>query len=326
VKAHIEGHGQKGGYRFLLDTGPLGAKWMIKKNSAENQWNFFVSPRATMLLAYGYKETFERLLGAITDMGGRVLTHSINRADFAMDFEINGFEIHPDQIVAHSHSKVAPHYSKRVPTEDNDQPQMVLRGRRVESITIGKMPGRQVIIYDKRREAIDTKKHHWFKVWGKDRHDSNVEVWRVEVRGGKKELKSKYRLTTLDDFEAGIGDVIVNALNSIRHLASGQVDSNVSRQALSPLWQLAQSIAASDLRELRSGLTPGQVHEVEREKAKETYNALCLGNAIGLCVAEGLNDADILEHLPNELKEHMQQRMQALGDDLDKSIRRTRDG
>jgi len=325
VKAHISGNGKPGGYRFILDTGPLGAIWMIKRNSAENQWNFFVSPRSTMLLAYGYRETFEQLLETIKAMGGRVITHSINRADFAMDFETNGFELHPEQIVAHSHSKVSPRYSKRASKEDDNQPHMVLRGRRVESITIGKQPGRQIIIYDKRREAIERQKYHWFKVWGKDRHDPNLEIWRIEVRGGKKELKDNYRITTLYDFEASIGDVIINALHSIRHLASGQVDSNVSRQALSPLWQAAQSVAASDLRTLRSGLTPGQVREVEREKAIETYTALCMGNAIGLCVAEGISDDDIRERLPRELKDQLQQRIHALGDDLNKSIRRTRD-
>lgn len=325
VPAHIEGFGKKGGYRHLLDTGPLGAKWMIKRNADPNQWNIFASPRATMLLAYGYRETFDRLIGELTAMGGRITGHSINRVDFAMDFETRGFELRPEQVVAHSHTKVSPYWGTKSPAEDSNQPTTVFRGRRVESITIGKQPGRQIIIYDKRREAIERQKWVWFETWGKDRQDKDLEVWRIEVRAGKSELKEKYRLTTIQDFETAIGDVITNALESVRYLADQQLDSNVSRQDVHPIWRTAQATAAADLISLRAGLTPGQVREVERAKAQETYLALCAGNAIGLGISKGITDEEIQQRLPELLSMDIAEHFQAKGQDLYVSIKRCRD-
>jgi len=325
VEAHIMDHGKKGGFRFLIDTGPLGAVWMIKKNTDANQWNLFASPHATTLLAYGYQETFRRLLNELETMGARIVGHSINRADFAMDFETTGFELHPDQVVAHSHCKVSPYLGKRSTEEDEDQPQYVMRGRRVESVTIGKQPGRQTIIYDKWREAIERNKLHWFPVWGKQRNEKNVEVWRVEVRAGKRELKEKYRLSTMQDFERGIGDVIVNALNAIRYLGDCQLDSNVTRQALHPIWQVAQETAARNLSELRSGLTPNQVKEVERIKAQDTYLALCVGNAIGLAVSNGMSNQEIEIRLPEFLAEAITCHFRAKEPTLFAAIKRCRE-
>ncbi|MCR9219113.1 MAG: hypothetical protein NXI21_02690 [Alphaproteobacteria bacterium] len=325
VQAHIQGHGMRGGYRYLLDTGPLGAKWMIKRNTDAAQWNLFASPRATTLLAYGYKETFRRLLEEIERMGGRVMGHSINRADFAMDVETRGFELHPEQIVAHSHSKVSPYWGKRTEAQDEDQPVTVFRGRRVESITVGKQPGRQIIIYDKRREAIERQKPFWFEVWGKDRENKDLEVWRVEVRAGKSELKHKFRLSTLQDFEASIGDVITDALANIRYLADWQLDSNVSRQELHPLWRAAQETAGRDLTELRSGLTPGQVREVERTLAQERYLGMCAGNAIGLGIADGMSDEEIQKRLPELVAAKLARHFRDKGPALHDTIKRSRE-
>ncbi|WP_147250381.1 hypothetical protein [Thalassospira lucentensis] len=70
---------------------------------------------------------------------------------------------------------------------------------KLESIPIGKMPGRQVIIYNKRTPAIEKKTTYWFKVWeiapptNTDKH-----VWRVEFRAGQKELKDKYNLRSFN--------------------------------------------------------------------------------------------------------------------------------
>ncbi|MRG73925.1 hypothetical protein GH722_19375 [Alphaproteobacteria bacterium HT1-32] len=325
IKAHIESFGKKGGYRYLLDTGPLGAKWMIKRNTDANQWNIFVSPRATMLLAYGYRETFDRLHQAFIEMGGQATGHSINRVDFAMDFETSGFELHPEQIVAHSHTKVAPYWGKKEGELDPYQPSSVYRGRVAESATIGKQPGRQIIIYNKRREAIERQKWFWFEAWSKDPHDQTLEVWRIEVRAGKKELKDKYRITSIEDFEASIGDVIVNALDGIRYLDDFQGDSNVTRQTLSPLWQAAQETAASNLLDLRSGLTPGQVKEVERTQAQETYLALCAGNAVGLAICRGLSDEQIATLLPMILAKEIGRYFRPKSKDLHAIIKRARD-
>lgn len=325
VDMHVYGHGMKGGYAYVVDTGPVSAIWKLKKNTDPNQWNIFVSPRATMLLAYGYEGTRDQLLETLAAMGARLTDHSINRADFAMDFRTYGFELHDDQFVAHSHTKVRPYWGKRENTDtDNNQPSAVLRGRRLESMTIGIQPGRQIIVYDKKREAIEKQKPYWFKTWRVNRDDPELEVWRVEVRAGKRELKDKYQIRRFEDFDAGIGDVIVQALQDVRYLADRQGDSNVTRQELHALWIGAQDIASSNLTDLRSGLTPGQIVEIERELAIERYANLCLGNAIGWSVAQGLSDCEIATDLPDLVANHLSTSLRFKNGHVESSIKRAR--
>ncbi|SDH27450.1 hypothetical protein [Roseospirillum parvum] len=325
VDMHVAGHGMRGGYAYVCDTGPLGAKWMVKANPDTREWNIFASPRATTLLALGHAGTRDHLFSELAAMGARISDHSLNRVDFAMDFRTRCFEPRLDQFVAHAHTKVQPHWGDRraVPT-DRNQPAAVVRGRRLESVTIGKQPGRQVILYDKRREAIARQKGFWFEAWGVDRRDPALEVWRVEVRAGKKELRDKYQLRTFADFEAGIGDVIANALQEVRYLADHQRDGNVTRQALHPLWQAAQEVAGGDLTALRSGLTPGQVQQIERAEAIERYVKLLQGIGIGLGVAEGLSDEAITTHLPTLAAERLKAGIEGGGSHVTAAIARAR--
>lgn len=296
VDMHVSGHGMRGGYAFMTDTGPLGANWMIKHNTNKREWNIFASPRATTLLAYGYQGTKDILWKELSNMGGHATDHSVNRVDFAMDFRTKAFELHHDQFVAHSHTKVTPHWGKHG-TSDRNQPAAVVRGRRLESVTVGKQPGRQVIVYDKLREAIERRKHFWFDTWGLDRHDPGAEVWRVEVRAGKKELKEKYALRRFSDIEAGIGDVMVNALLEVRYLDDQQNDSNVSRQQLHPLWTHAQETISRDLFAFRSGLTPGQVQEITRDDAIRRYATMLHASTLGLGIALGQDESMTAERL-----------------------------
>lgn len=147
----------------------------------------------------------------------------------------------------------------------------------------------------------------------------------MEVRAGKSELKDKYRLTTIQDFEAAIGDVITNALANVRYLGDRQLDSTVSRQELHPLWQAAQETADRDLTDLRSGLTPGQVREMERKLVQERYLALCAGNSIGLGIADGMSDEEIRKQLPEFVAAKIARHFSNKGPALDEMIRRSRE-
>jgi hypothetical protein len=324
VAAHVASHGARGGFAFLLDTGSNGANWRIKDNTSPDQWNIFVSPRSTMLLANGYAETFAIIERTILALGGRITGVSLNRVDFAMDFQARGFELDIDRFVTHARCKLKPHWSATSTAPETDQPRSVLNGRRVESVTIGSMPGRQIIVYDKRAEAIAKQKPFWFEVWGVDRYDPELEVWRVEVRAGKKHLKNAYNIRSLDDFENSIGDVIVNSLDRIRYLADRQTDSNVTRQALHPLWEATQTVAGGNLLNMRSGLSADQIRTIERDTAMDTYMKQIAGNAIGYGIAHGLDDADIMERLPGLIAEQLQNAHDEAPERFVKAIARAR--
>lgn len=324
VAAHVAGYGAKGGYAFLLDTGINGANWRIKDNADPNQWNIFVSPRATMLLGNGYAETFRIIEKTINDLSGKITAIALNRVDFAMDFQTLGFELDIERFVTHARCKLKPHWSKTAEHGDNEQPRSVINGRRVESVTIGSMPGRQVIVYDKRAEAVAKHKHYWFDAWDVDRDDPELEVWRVEVRAGKKHLKDDYDVRSLEDFEASIGDVMVNSLDRIRYLAAEQTDSNVKRQKLHPIWESACNTASGDLLAFRSGLTPDQIRAVDREQAMDIYLKQIGGNALGLGIASGLDDVAIATQLPDLIADRLRQSFEADPELMMKAIGRAR--
>jgi hypothetical protein len=217
-----------------------------------------------------------------------------------MDFRADAFELDDKRFVAHSRVKIKSHWSAEQNAVAN-QPTTVTNGRILESVTIGKMPGRQIIVYDKRKDAIAKRKFHWFKLWGIDRRNPNAGIWRVELRAGKKELKDRWNIRTFQDFENSIGDVFNSAIENVRYLDSDQTDRNVTRQRLHPLWNAVSEVLARKLTDYRSGLTPGQVKEIARETALENYRQNVAGNAAGLAVALGLSNEEIEDRLPSIL-------------------------
>ena len=58
-----------------------------------------------------------------------------------------------------------------------------------ESITLGKNPNRQIIVYDKRGEVIAKRNPAWFEFWDIHPKDMTQTVHRVEIRLYKEELK-----------------------------------------------------------------------------------------------------------------------------------------
>lgn len=85
-----------------------------------------------------------------------------------------------------------------------------------------------------------------------------------------------------------------------------------------------QPVAGRDLIDLRSGLTPDQIIEIERALAIERYANLCVGNAIDLGVSLNLNDEDIARELPELISGYVMTAIQADDGRLAKSVQRAR--
>lgn len=126
-----------------------------------------------------------------------------------------------------------------------------------------------------------------------ERDEPDLEVWRVEVRAGKKHLKDVYNIRTLDDFENSIGDTILNNLNHIRYVSEVQTDSNITRRTLHPIWQSALKAASGNLLEHQSGLTSDQIRHVDRTGTASRYEQQTIGNAIGLALSLGISSTNL---------------------------------
>lgn len=201
--------------------------------------------------------------------------------------------------MVHPRSSIRPHWSQKDAKATEDlHPQPVFRGRRLSTMMIGKMPGRQIVLYDKRNAAIQKRELHWFDAWALSRDEPELEVIRVELRAGKNELRRRWQIKTFQDVADSIGDVFLCLVSNIRYLAPHQSDSNTTRQTIDPVWQLVTDHVEGGLTHLRSGITPDQVRSVDREEAKNTYETLVLGNLVSLAIVEGVSSDNLLYQLP----------------------------
>lgn len=255
LRFHVAESGARGGYAFRCDTGPIGATWFFKRPNARDAWGIRVSVKSLMLATYGLQGARERIDGALCALGCTLAARpeSIGRVDFAVDVLAPGFELHPDNFVMHSRTTRADH--REVETVQSHG-----RSGRYTSVTVGKMPGRQVIVYDKRLEAFQKpEKKVWLEIWRdaiEHRALRSVDfsdmfasaVWRTEMRAGKKCLKDQHDVTNWDDLAAKAPEILREALERTRYSVP-IADSNRSRWPEHLLWKLARDeIGAIDLR------------------------------------------------------------------------------
>lgn len=262
--------GARGGYTYRCDSGcggPFGEIWFLKQpNGRADEWGVRVSCRALPLALEGLAKVRERIETTLQRLGLAYQpgTESIGRVDVACDVLAPGLA--PDRVhfVAHSRSRVQD-ISDTITQVDG-------RSGRVETITIGKNPGRQVVLYDKRAEILATRKLYWARVWDaelkalglpplnlSDRAAS--EVWRVEVRAHKRHLKDKWGVTTWGHLREKLPHILHHALCDVRFTIP-QTDSNRARWPDHPLWTLVGDALSDDMEGLRSMVDPAEIAEM----------------------------------------------------------------
>ncbi len=154
------------------------------------------------------------------------------------------------------------------------------------------MPGRQVILYDKSRAAIDLGQPYWFDAWGLDRHDPGTQVWRVEVRAARNDLAKKVPKRSYEAIEALFPDYLHRALTEIRYVEDRGVQKNVSRAPLHPLWKTAIEVANASFDECAPPILEAHVLDLMRKRRIAMAKAQTFGNLNNLLVLEGIS-ADI---------------------------------
>lgn len=298
VPLQVSESGARGGYAFTCKTGgELGAVWFFKRPKASDPWGVRASCRAFGLAIKGLGGMRSELHATLDALGivGSGEGESIGRVDYAVDILLPELVLEPKHFVMHSNSN----------REDNSEP-LTVNGcsNRVTSVTVGKMPGRQVIVYDKRAEVIARGKAAWWTIWNNtlerkglaplDAGDpSTSRVWRVEIRAGKKYLKDRWALRRWVQLDEHFGDVAAAILSAIRY-ADPTADSNRSRWPESSLWHLVREQLQGDLGEMKSSVAPDLIKRVQLE----AHDKLLAAQMFGLLVLRGaLNDQQV-ESLP----------------------------
>jgi len=293
------------GYRFILEGGPLDVRWFIKKPNARDPWGIRISVGSTLLATQGLGYARAYIDKTLARLGVRFEAHqvSIARVDFCVDILAPDFELIPEHFVIHSHTNRADYLSAEEDIRSNG------KSGRFTSVTIGKMPGRQVIIYDKRREVIgNPKKAIWWDIWNSnlekdglpplDASDaSQSRVWRVEVRAGKDLLKDRWQIRTWAQLDAMLGDVVAEAFQKVRYCIPDPNDSNRARWPNHAIWDLAAGSSGEDLMELRSHVEPDKVKHVHRAEHIRLILAQVIGNATTLAALEGIQESELIDYM-----------------------------
>ncbi|MBF0268682.1 MAG: hypothetical protein HQL44_08820 [Alphaproteobacteria bacterium] len=292
VHGHVKKTGLSGGYAFIFNRGPMEEIWFIMNNTKSDRWNLRATVRSASLALRGYQGAKEELLTTLDRLGvigphGGTPVERISRIDYCVDFATeDGFIPDAENIVAHSNSTAAVHYAQEIDLAENR------RGRRLETIRVGKMPNRQVTIYDKTRE-IHRAEHHlmWF-LWGLSREEFTGDVWRVEARAGKDEL-NKWNLRSFADLESKAGDVFVGVMEAIRYMNPKSADNNTARWDVAPFWRQAQDVMREALAPYTSNVLRSQVKEVFRQALVKQLRQQIVGLATSYAVARGLDISEI---------------------------------
>jgi len=154
--------GARGGYTFRCET--ENAIWFFKKPNGRDPWGVRVSVKSLPLAIYGLGWVRNHLFETLSQLDVCTFSTglSISRVDYAVDVLLPSFTLDADNFVMHARCNRKTHEEITDITENG-------HSGRVTSVTIGKNPGRQVIIYDKREESIAKHKAYWPEIWNANR-------------------------------------------------------------------------------------------------------------------------------------------------------------
>ena len=279
--------GTGGGFAFILKfDGVLGHVIRLKRNLKRTGWNAHVKIRAMALATYGINEMKARVFSDLAAVGFSEHGVSLSRIDYAMDFLNAGIALDPTHFVTHARVKKAA-YKLEINTNS--------RGQSYESITLGKMPNRQVILYDKRAEVIAKRNPAWFEIWNLNSKDITQTVHRVEIRLGKNELLNR-EIRTFDDLRTKVIAAMVHAAEVIRYVTPRE-DQNISRWPNHPLWDHVQAHVRAHVLRNPNYVDPARVkHVIRAQKVKESKK-LVLGNMANLSVFADMDLKNIKQEM-----------------------------
>lgn len=298
LSASVKGYGTNAnqGYSYLFKAGDLSISWAVKKSQDNAQWNLRAVVSAGLLATMGLQGARDRLSADLKAMGAKVIKESVGRVDYCTDIQMDAegtklrdrFQLDPMNFVAHARTSRTTDYAQADESDKNDEVIRVFGRRHVETVTLGKMPGRQVQVYNKRAEAVKFQKSDWFAIWDKDKKTC-PNIWRVEVRLGKDYLR-QWNIETLDDVVDSIGDLFKDSLCAVRYVQGTDI-SNISRAKNHELWDVACAAFDKAHEANISGIVRGRLIEIKRSDALRMFEQQLAGLASALTVVRAYPDA-----------------------------------
>ena len=283
------------GYRFMFETAH-GVRWSFKTPNPKDPWGGRVSFGSDFLAEFGLgaAKTHQDKVLALLGLAPAEKDFSFARVDYCVDILVPGFRTDPALFVMHA-------ATGRAEILVQDKFKSHGRSGRVESVTVGSIRRRQVIIYDKRHEVIQRHKPQWWTIWNKEAVRLGIPllapsqkgrtIWRVEFRLGKEILKDRWECRTWADLFAKFGDVAAECAEVIRYTDPTPTDSNRARWPAHTLYATARDAMLEDLAEMQESRGPIGVKEVRRAHHIDVLSKNILGSFITVSALAGVEDA-----------------------------------
>ena len=306
VSLSVTGKGARG---FTTHTGDHGAVWLFQdpEDPIPNNPGITVDFRAFGLAVSGLKGAeahFRECMDAfkITYVETQV---RVTRTDFAVDFLAPWFEPNRECLVVPPGTKVT-EYTDALKTET------VSSGSRVVGLRAGAVANRQIAIYDKRAEVIQTGKMGWLTIWNaalkaqgkppldlKNRNTS--QVWRFELRLGSKQLRNCFGMRNWQDVRDTIGDAFTDSLGRIRYCIP-TADANRARWPTHGLWRQFDGVINNKLLLNRTGVLPSDVIHANRAAKMREIDALLSGLFITRAAISGVSADEFEEFVGRHIE------------------------
>jgi hypothetical protein len=308
LEFNVASTGARGGYAFRCDTGSGGEIWFLKQPSTNDPWGVRISVSAIQCALHGLAGVKQRLESKFQRLGVplRYGQESIARVDFALDFMMPDFGLKGDNFVMNSR------FSRMTHADITEYREAGTSGR-ITGVTVGKNPGRQVIVYDKRAEVLKKGKAHWPIIWNKAREAQGLppidlndretsQIWRVELRAYKKHLKEDWGVATWWQLQEKLPKIFFSLLADIRY-TTPTLDKTRHRWPEHPLWIQVRSELHGKLSEMKSFATEGAVKECLHAERDDMLRAMIAGSLIALAAHRNIELANLPAFTRNAAEE-----------------------
>lgn len=295
--------GASGGYAYVINTGSTKAIWCFRSKSASSNdpWRARVKIRAYCLALKGLIaaktecDQFLSSIGATYDPNDA----RVSRADYAVDVHCPNFKAKPETFVV----------SARTTKTENIERSSI--GDRCNYLRIGKLPGKQLCVYDKGAKVKIDNDLIWLEIFKKafeekqtTRLGSNIldDIWRFELRAGSKFLTTALGIRRWDKFVSEQRNLLLKILDSISLRIPG-LDSNRSRWTLDPRWGLLASHVRDGISAEPFGPLSPRIVKMLRDEFLEGMYAQIAGCILTTAAAEKVA-TDKLESFVTSVSRH----------------------
>ena len=269
VAIHVNESGmQRYKYSFKTEEGNI---YFVNDSTKEGAYNLIIAISSESFMCYGYAESVARVKRNLELWGVEIQREALSRVDYCVDFLVpDDFEIEPENFIKHQNTSLHVYaktakIAEELPEEDDTY--IAYYGGKIETCTVGKMPNKQITIYNKTNEIKKRKKNEWYDVW---KVEEGTRVFRVEIRAGKDYLKDYWNIRSFKNLEEMAGDMFLKLTQTIRY--TQQATEKRDYKALHPIWAMVREQLQNVFSYSVNGLDNNKLKEVKREEKINLLN------------------------------------------------------